>query len=280
MRFTKMHGAGNDFVVVDATAASLDGVEMAALSRRVCDRHMGVGADGLMLAVRGEQAPFRMRLWNSDGSEAEMCGNGIRCFARFLQKQGLASGHELAIETGAGVKKVQFIESGERSAELRVDMGAPLLRRADIPMAGADDGAAFVGGTLSVGGRELDVICVSMGGPHCVVRVDYVDAFPVTEIGPLIENHALFPRRTNVPFVEALSGSELKARVWERGAGLTLACGTGACSCVVAGALDGWSGRSALVHLEGGDLRIEWLPDGRVLMTGPAAEVFTGEFPL
>ncbi len=275
-----MHGAGNDFVVVDATAASLDGAGMAALGRRVCDRHMGVGADGLMFAVRGDQAPFRMRLWNSDGSEAEMCGNGIRCFARFLQKQGLASGDEFAIETGAGVKTVQFIESGERSAQIRVDMGAPLLRRADIPMTGAEDGSRFVTETLSVGGRELDVTCVSMGVPHCVVRVDDVDAFPVTEIGPLIENHPLFPRRTNVPFVQVLSDSELKARVWERGAGLTLACGTGACSCVVAGALNGWAGRSALVHLEGGDLRIEWLSDGRVLMTGPAAEVFTGEFPL
>lgn len=280
MRFTKMHGAGNDFVIVDGLGGECDLQRIAAAAPAVCDRHTGVGSDGLILVLKGDRAHFRMRMWNPDGSEAEMCGNGIRCFTRYLERSSLLAGGRATVETTAGLKTVEVISSDEHGSQVRVDMGVPGLRREDIPMRGTDDGSPVIHETLVAGGHEFNVTCVSMGVPHCVVRVEDVEAFPVTEYGPRIEHHDIFPRRTNVPFVEVLSDSELRVRVWERGAGLTLACGTGACASVVAGSLNGWTGRSVLVHLDGGDLQIDWPSDDSVLMTGPAVEVFTGEYPL
>lgn len=209
-----------------------------------------------------------------------MCGNGIRCFAKYVYDRGLTPDTSISVETLAGVKDLKLSIEDRRVVRVRVDMGSPSLDPESLPVKApaAPDGAARV--QLRVGGRRLEGTCVSMGNPHCVVQVEDIDSFPVEKIGPLIENHRLFPRRTNVPFVQVLQRDHLRARVWERGAGETLACGTGACAAAVACALNGVSGRRAAVDLPGGRLEIEWTGDNRVLLDGPAVEVFTGEFPV
>ncbi len=275
-----MHGAGNDFIVVDGLSGDLESLDLAGLSRRMCDRHFGVGSDGLILVLPSRAAAFRMRMFNPDGSEAEMCGNGIRCFAKYVYDRGLTLDTSLSVETLAGVKQLKLSVDDRRVVRVRVDMGSPSLDPESLPVkapAGAD-GAARV--QMRVGGRKLEGTCVSMGNPHCVVQVDDIGTFPVEKIGPLIEEHRLFPRRTNVPFVQVVARDRLRARVWERGAGETLACGTGACAAAVACALNGVSGRRVAVELPGGCLEIEWTGDDRVLLEGPAAEVFTGDYPV
>ncbi len=275
-----MHGAGNDFIVVDGLSGDLESLDLAGLSLRMCDRHFGVGSDGLILVLPSRAAAFRMRMFNPDGSEAEMCGNGIRCFAKYVYDRGLTLDTSLSVETLAGVKQLKLSVEDRRVVRVRVDMGSPSLDPESLPVkapAGAD-GAARV--QMRVGGRKLEGTCVSMGNPHCVVQVDDIGTFPVEKIGPLIEEHRLFPRRTNVPFVQVVARDRLRARVWERGAGETLACGTGACAAAVACALNGVSGRRVAVELPGGCLEIEWTGDDRVLLEGPAAEVFTGDYPV
>jgi len=275
MKFIKMHGAGNDYVYIDGFAETVD--DPAALARRVSDRHFGVGSDGLILILPAAQADVRMRMFNADGSEAEMCGNGIRCVAKFAYEQGLARKRRLAIETGAGVLQVElFTDAADKVDRVRVGMGNPRLLREEIPM-GGPTGEEAVDIPLEVGGQTLRATCLSMGNPHCVVYVGNVERYPVAEVGPLIENHALFPKRINVEFVQVLSPSEVRQRTWERGAGETLACGTGASAVTVAGVLTGRTGRKIVNHLRGGDLELEWLETGPVLMTGPAVEVFRGE---
>lgn len=280
MKFVKMHGAGNDFVVVDGLAEDLESLDLVELSRRMCDRHFGIGSDGLILVLPSRTAAFRMRMFNPDGSEAEMCGNGIRCFAKYVYDRGLTLDTSFTVETLAGVKELRLSVEDRRVVRVRVDMGSPSFDPEAVPVKAqaGPDGVARV--QLRVGGRRLEGTCLSMGNPHCVVLVEDIAAFPVEKIGPLIEDHRLFPRRTNVPFVQVLARDHLKVRVWERGAGETLACGTGACAAAVACALNGVSGRRAAVELPGGRLEIEWRGDNRVLLDGPAAEVFTGEFPV
>lgn len=275
LRFAKLHGAGNDFVVVDGTKEPLSEEYLPAVARHTCDRHLGIGADGLILVLSSRSANFRMRMFNPDGTEAEMCGNGIRCFAKYVFDRKMHPDVVVTVETLGGIKTLKLNAAGGKVQTVRVDMGEPRLLRSEIPMKG--DNTKVVSEPLRVAGKRMPITCVSMGNPHCVTFVDNVDAYPVEKIGPQIESHPSFPRRTNVEFVEIVNSQEMKMRVWERGAGETLACGTGACASAVAAILNDRTSRKVTVHLRGGDLFIEWLGDNKVFMTGPAEEVFEGK---
>lgn len=271
--FVKMHGLGNDFVVIDCRSHPLEDPHRAA--RFLCDRRFGVGADQLLLVENSPvaAADFRMVIFNADGSEVEMCGNGIRCFARFLRDHGMTEQKRIPVHTDAGIIIPTLLEDGQ----VCVDMGEPNLNATAIP---TDFFGRVMDTPLEVLDRTLRVTCVSMGNPHSVTYVDDVDAFPVAKYGPSIENHPIFPKRINAEFVEVLDRENLKMRVWERGSGETMACGTGACAVLVASVLNRKSSRSAQVHLKGGTLAIEWAHDNHVYMTGPAVEVFQGEIEL
>lgn len=279
MKFTKMQGIGNDFVVVNALAESFEEAHLPALSRKVNDRKFGIGGDGLILVLPSKTADFRMRMFNPDGSESEMCGNGIRCFAKYVYDRKLIPEPQVKVETLAGVKMLKLQTRAGKVEAVRVDMGTPRLLRSEIPMRG-DDNGKVIGEGLKAEGHRFEITAVSMGNPHVVIFEDKLDAFPVAKFGPAIENHKAFPQRTNVHFVQVCSSSEVIMRTWERGAGETLACGTGACATVVACILNDKTSRNVHVHLPGGDLRVEWTGDNRVLMTGPAEEVFEGDIPL
>ncbi|MEW6052451.1 MAG: diaminopimelate epimerase [Nitrospirota bacterium] len=280
MHFTKMHGLGNDFVVVDCMQeACPHGTEdLRTFSRRACDRRFGIGADQLLLLYPSDKADFRMRILNADGSEVEMCGNGIRCLARYIWDRNLSGKRILDIETLAGIIKP------EKAADMvRVDMGEPVFDPERIPVAIQasessqwHESGMIIDYPLQVADREFRITCVSMGNPHAVILVDHVDGFPVSRYGPMIETHPLFPNRVNVEFFEILSEKEIRMRVWERGSGETTACGTGASAVAVAAHRKGLAGRSVTVHLAGGDLFIEWDQNNRVYMTGPAVHVFEG----
>ncbi|HHV57035.1 MAG TPA: diaminopimelate epimerase [Firmicutes bacterium] len=277
MHFHKIHGLGNDFVLTrDLDPARHD---LARTARALCDRHFGIGADGLILVLPSEKADFSMRIFNPDGSEAEMCGNGIRCFAKYVYEQGLTEKTNLAVETLAGIIKPQLKVSGGKVREVRVDMGRPRLAAAEIPVAGFGPGPVREA-ELTVDGTKLTFTAVSMGNPHAVIRVDDLARLPWQTLGPAVESHSAFPRKTNVEFAQVLGPQEVQVAVWERGAGATLACGTGACAAVVALSLTGRLERRSTVHLPGGDLEILWAENDHVYMTGPAATVFTGEYLL
>lgn len=276
MKFTKVHGLGNDFIIVNAFKEHIDNLPAAAV--KLCDRHFGIGADGLVLVLPSDRADFRMQIFNSDGSEAEMCGNVTRCFARYVYENGLTTKTQLTIETLAGIIKPQLVfDPDGMVAAVRVDMGEPRLTRQDIPMTGpAVERAVAV--PIAAAGQDFIVTAISMGNPHCVIFVPDVAAIPLTTWGPAVETHTVFPRKTNVEFVQVLNREEMRMRVWERGAGVTLACGTGACATLVAAVLTGRTERQAVVHLDGGDLHIAWGEDNHVYMTGPTAVVFQGEY--
>ena len=274
MRFVKMHGAGNDFVVVDGAKEPIPEDHLASVARHACDRHFGIGADGLILVLPSRAANFRMRVINADGSEAGMCGNGVRVFAKYAYDRKLHTDPVMTVETLGGIQILKLDTTGGKVHTARVDMGEPGLMRSQIPMKG--DNTRVVGEPLKVAGKKIEVTCVSIGNPHCVTFVDNVAGYPVEKMGPEIENHPSFPQRTNVEFVEIVSPKEIKMRVWERGVGETLACGSGSCASVVAGVLSDRTTRKVTVHLRGGDLLIEWLGDNRLYMTGPAEEVFEG----
>lgn len=277
--FIKMHGIGNDFIVVDATDGGLDIQQASELSRAINDRKYGVGGDGLILVMKGDRAPFRMRMFNPDGSEAEMCGNGIRCVAKYVREHGLTDLNPIPIETGAGLLELETQGSSREVAGVRVNMGIARLLRGEIPMTGdpTEQASNF---ELEVPGARLIGTAVSMGNPHVVIFVEDVGSVPLETWGTAIENDPMFPQRTNVHFVQVLGRSEVRMRTWERGAGATLACGTGACASVVASHVTGRTERCALAHLPGGDLEIEYAQDGTVYMTGPAESVFEGRWPL
>jgi diaminopimelate epimerase len=281
MRFTKMQGTGNDYVYVDCFAQPLpdDPVELA---RQVSDRHFGIGGDGLILICPSRLADARMQMFNADGSEAQMCGNGVRCLAKYVYDHGLCRKETLKVETGAGVLTLYLEVVGGRVGRVRVDMGEPVLRPQEIPTTLPGNpllaGSPVVGVDLNVDGQKLEVACVSMGNPHCVTFVDELTDRWVLEIGPQIETDPHFPDRVNAEFVEVISPAEVRMRVWERGSGETLACGTGACAVCVAGVLAERTGRKILAHLPGGDLELHWADDNHVHMTGPAVEVFSGEW--
>jgi len=276
MKFVKMHGAGNDYVYVNAFEETV--ADPPALAREVSDRHFGIGSDGLILILPSSTADVRMRMFNADGSEAEMCGNGVRCVAKFAYDHGLVKNREIAVETGAGVLALQaFCNDRDRVEKVRVAMGRPRLTRGEIPMTGPV-GEQAVDVELTALDRTFRATCVSMGNPHCVVYVDDAAAFPVAAYGPALENHPAFPNRTNVHFVEVVGPGEVRQRTWERGAGETLACGTGAAAVTVTGVLTGRTGRELCCRLDGGDLEMEWTAAGEVFMTGPAVEVFSGDY--
>ena len=276
MRFTKMHGAGNDYVYVDGFQESVP-PDLSNLARRISDRHFGVGADGLILICPSDVADARMRMFNADGSEAEMCGNGIRCVAKYVYEYGIARKESLAIETGAGRLTLDLNVVKGRVDTVHVDMGEPILESQDIPT--TFSGSPVVDVPLTVGAREIKVTCVSMGNPHCVVFVDEADDDIVLGVGPRVELDPHFPSRVNVEFVEVRSRTAMRQRTWERGSGETLACGTGASAVCVAGVLSGRTDRRVKIQLQGGDLELEWsAEDNHVYITGPAVEVFHGEW--
>ena len=278
MKFTKMQGAGNDYVYVNCFEETVQ--DPAAVAIKVSNRNFGIGSDGLILIMPSETADVKMRMFNSDGSESEMCGNGIRCVAKYAYDHGIVAKKEISAETGAGVLTLQLVTgAGDKVVKVRVNMGPPRLTRKEIPMLGNPDDKVL-GEPLNILHSTFNITCASMGNPHCVIFVDDVDKFEVEKYGPLIENHELFPRRTNVEFVQVISRTEVRQRTWERGAGETLACGTGSSAVTAACVLNGLTERSILNHLSGGDLEMEWGADGNIYMTGPAVEVFTGEITI
>ncbi len=276
MKFTKWQGCGNDFVLIDCMEAQPE--DFAGLSKAMCDRHYGIGGDGLLAVLPSDMADFRMRIFNTDGSEAEMCGNGIRCFARYLFDYGLTTKAEFTVETGAGIL-VPKLELREGSvASVTVDMGEPILSGDDIPVRGFGKGRV-VDADIKVDGKVFSMTCVSMGNPHAVIFVEDLEKANLEHFGPLFESHELFPRKTNTEFVLVRDPRHVRMRVWERGAAITLACGTGSCATVVAGVLNGMTERRAEVELDGGKLLVEWSEkDNHVYMTGPAEFVFEGTY--
>jgi diaminopimelate epimerase len=283
MRFTKMHGAGNDYIYVDCFAEPIP-FNVPELARRMSDRRFGVGADGLILICPSDRADAEMRMFNADGTASEMCGNGIRCVAKYLYDHGIRRKETLTIETGGRVLSLELRTVGGSVEQVRVDMGEPILIPERIPTTlrspqGPEQPVVDV--PLSVGGQALRVTCVSMGNPHCVVFVEEATDDLVLGLGPQIETAAVFPKRVNVEFATVLNSGEVRQRTWERGSGETLACGSGACAVCVAGVLTGRSARHVTIHLRGGDLAIEWKQaDNHVYMTGPAVEVFSGDWKL
>lgn len=279
LRFLKMHGCGNDFIVVDDLAQEWDFDETAV--QLLCDRHFGIGADGMILVrpANDPAADYLMYYINADGSLAEMCGNGVRVFAKYLVDTGLVTTDRVAVQTVGGVREIGIVRDEHGSFALaRVDMGEPILAAADIPTTLASD--PVLAGVVTTEAGETTVTCVSMGNPHAIVWVDDVDTAPVTTLGPLVETSDVFPRRTNVEFAQVVAPDRIRLRVWERGVGETLACGTGACATLVAAALTSRTGRHATIELPGGELDIEWTEQGPVLMTGPAETVFSGTWTI
>ncbi len=266
IEFTKMHGLGNDFIVLDLRKRAVTG--LAGIIRKLSDRRFGVGFDQALILKESKKADFRMDIYNPDGGRVEMCGNGIRCLARYIWDRRLSKKPALDIETLAGV-----IRPEKKGGLVRVDMREPVLEASLIP---ARAKGIIINKPLKAGGKTFNITCVSMGNPHCVVFVDDVSGFPVVKFGPMLETHAFFPKKANVEFVQIINRKTLRMRVWERGAGETLACGTGACASVVAAHLNGLSDKKARVMLAGGALDIEWAGNNHVYMTGPAEEVFTG----
>jgi diaminopimelate epimerase len=275
MKFTKMHGCGNDYIYVDCTKEPLSDPNGAA--KRLSDRHFGIGSDGLILICPSDKADFRMAMYNSDGSEGAMCGNGIRCVAKFCYDKGLTDQTSISVETKGGMKYLDLTVEDGFVTKVKVDMGTPVTRAEQIPVTGLGD--EVIGVPVQVGGREWTMTCVSMGNPHAVVWCDDVDGLKIEEIGPQFEGHAMFPDRVNTEFVKVLDRRNLQMRVWERGAGETLACGTGACATAYAAWRNGLCEKQVTVHLLGGDLEIE-ITDGSIFMTGPATTVFEGEVAL
>ena len=274
MKFTKMEGLGNDYIYVNCFQESVEHPEELAI--RYSDRHFGIGSDGLILICPSDIADFRMDMYNSDGSQAEMCGNGIRCVGKYVYDYGLTNKTELAIETLAGIKYLKLQVENGKVTLVTVDMGAPELLARQIPVAVEKE--QVVSEPITIDGLEYHMTCVSMGNPHAVMFVDDVKEFPLETVGPLFEHHPVFPRRVNAEFVEVLNSKEVNMRVWERGAGETLACGTGACASTVACILNHKTENEITLHLLGGDLKVKWdRAANKVYMTGPAKVVFDGE---
>ncbi|MBQ1809388.1 MAG: diaminopimelate epimerase [Selenomonas sp.] len=272
--FTKWQGCGNDFVLFDCRQDVP--ADYAKLAQQVCDRHYGVGADGILVVLPSDCADFRMRIFNTDGSEAEMCGNGIRCFARYIYDFGLTDKTCFTVETGAGVLVPEIILENGQVTGVKVDMGEPHLLGEEIPVTGFD-GQRVIDEPLTVDGKTYRMTAVSMGNPHCVIFVDDAENFPIYELGRQFESHVLFPKKTNTEFVEVKDRRHVRMRVWERGAAVTLACGTGSCATVVAGILNDKLDREAEVQLDGGRLIVKWAENNHVFMTGPAELVFSGK---
>lgn len=267
--FTKMHGTGNDFIVVDARKYKIPNLKKFA--KEYCERRFGVGADQVLILAASRKADFKMNIYNADGSEVGMCGNGLRCLAKYARDEKLTTKSEISVETPAGIQKAKILSRNK----VCVDMGVPILKGKQIPV---NLSGRVINRPIRVDGKEIRGTCVSMGNPHCVIFVEDPKAYPVEKLGPQLERHHLFPQRTNVEFVKVISPKQIEMRVWERGAGETLACGSGACAAAVASVLNGHTERSVTVKLPGGHLEVEWnREDDHVYMTGDAATVFKGE---
>lgn len=277
MKFTKMQGLGNDYIYVNCFEEKLQNIN--EIAKKVSDRHFGIGSDGLVLICPSDVADFKMDMYNSDGSQAEMCGNAIRCVGKYVHDKGLTNKEEITIETLAGIKHLHLFCENGTVYTAKVNMGKPILKPREIPIDA--DGDNFIRRPVEVDGKEYLVTGVSMGNPHAIIFIDDTDSLDINKLGPKFENHKLFPKRINTEFVQVVDDKTLKMRVWERGAGETLACGTGACASMVASSLCGFVGHSADLILLGGTLHIEWNEsDGCVYMTGPAEFVFDGEINL
>lgn len=271
MKFWKMQALGNDYIVIDNRNEKIDTIEANRLAKKLCERKFSVGADGLLLVSYSKKADAKMRIFNADGSEAEMCGNGIRCFSKYCYENGIVKKDEFDVETAAGIKHIVLTLEKDNVKAVKVDMGAPSWERKSLPMKGE---GTCINEDLIIEGETYKVTCLSMGNPHCVIFVDNVDDYPVERIGPIVEKHEAFPKRVNVGFAQVLNKDEMKLRVWERGCGETLACGTGTCAAVAAANALKKVGNKVTVHLRGGDLQIE--VSKTILMTGPAEKVFEG----
>ena len=278
MKFTKMHGCGNDYVYVDCTNEMIE--NPSEVSKYVSDRHFGIGSDGLILICSSETADFRMAMYNADGSEGAMCGNGIRCVAKNVYDKGLTDKKNISIETKSGIKELELTVEDGKVSLVKVNMGAPILKAKDIPV--YVDTEKCIDSDINVDGKDYKITCVSMGNPHAVTFIDEdVKTFPIEKIGPKFENHPMFPDRVNTEFVQVLNRHEVNMRVWERGSGETLACGTGTCATVVACVLNGLTDDEVTVHLLGGDLFIKYdRENDTVWMTGPAVIAFEGTIEL
>lgn len=278
MRFTKMHGIGNDYVFVDCFLESILRPEETA--RMISDRHFGIGSDGLILIKPSEKADFEMAMYNADGSRGEMCGNGIRCMAKYVYEKGLTDKTCITIETLAGIRTLWMTVEKETVTAVRVDMGPPIWEAEQIPVLSQEK--MVIRQPIRIGNSSFFVTCVSMGNPHCVVFLEEaVEAMQIESIGPLLECHEIFPKHTNVEFVNILSKEELRMRVWERGSGETLACGTGACAVAAAAIVNGYADTRVRIHLTGGELEIFWnRKENRIYMTGTAVRVYEGDFIL
>jgi diaminopimelate epimerase len=281
LQFTKMHGAGNDYVYMSGFSQKLP-IDLSNLAIQVADRRFGIGGDGLIAILPSDQADARMRMFNADGSESEMCGNGIRCVAKYVYDHGIAKKPSLTIETGAGILSLDLVVEDHLVSQVMVDMGEPKLMAEQIPTTlGTDPKSRVISFPIDFQGHRLFATCVSMGNPHCVIFVPEATDELVLGIGPLIERDDRFPKRTNVEFVEVLARGEVRQRTWERGSGETWACGTGASAVCVAGVLTNNTDRQILINLLGGHLRLRWdESNNHVFMTGPATEVFSGHWPL
>lgn len=275
MRFTKMHGIGNDYVYVNCFEETVD--DPAALAVEMSRQHYGVGSDGLILICPSDVADFAMRMYNADGSESEMCGNGVRCVGKYVYDRGLTDKTVVTLMTGGGLKELHLNVQDGRVHTVRVDMGAPEMRPEMIPV--NLTGEMVMGHRLQVGAAVYEIHCVSMGNPHCIVFVKDPDLVDVEQVGSMLENHPIFPKRANIEFVQVVDRQHLRMRVWERGSGETLACGTGACASLVAAVLTGRADRQVSMDLLGGTLSLEWsFADGHVYQEGPAKFVFDGEW--
>lgn len=278
LKFTKMHGTGNDYVYVNLFEETL--TDPSEVSKIVSDRHFGIGSDGLICIAPSEVADCRMIMYNADGSEGAMCGNGIRCVAKYVYDHGIVKKDAMSVETKSGIKHLELTIEDGKTVYVKVNMGKAILAPALIPVEA--DGDDFIARTIQAGGKDYTVTCVSMGNPHCVVFTEGIDEMELEKIGPLFENHPLFPDRINTEFVEVIDRHTLKMRVWERGSGETISCGTGTCATTVAAVLNGYCdrGEEIEVRIRGGALYDTYLENGEVLMKGPATEVFQGEMEI
>ena len=281
MKFTKMHGCGNDYIYVDGAKEIIPQDKKPDVVKKLSDRHFGIGGDGVIFINPSNEADFEMEMYNMDGSRAEMCGNGIRCVAKFVYDKGLTDRTHISIISAGKVKYLDLTTESGKVSTVKVNMGAPILKAADIPVIADRGEEPVVGGDIEIDGKIYKMTCVSMGNPHAVVFMDDVEELPIETVGPLFENHKRFPKRTNTEFVKIIDKEHVEMRVWERGTGETLACGTGACATVVACILNGLTNDTVTVKLLGGSLRIQWdRQENLVYMTGPATTVFEGEIEI
>ena len=276
IEFTKMHGCGNDYVYIDGATQKIQQERKPDFVRKMSDRHFGIGGDGVIFINPSQEADFEMEIYNADGSRAQMCGNGIRCVAKFVYDKHLTDQTEITVVSAGSVKKLKLYVTDGRVERVRVNMGRPILKASEIPV--LSDEEQVLNWPVFVADRQWKMSCVSMGNPHAVVLAEDVASLPLTEIGPKFENHSMFPERVNTEFIRILDRKTIELRVWERGSGETLACGTGCCAAVAACVLNGLTERSVVVRVLGGELQIEWDENtGEIFMTGPAETVFEGQ---